>query len=114
MDLFRFDPFIPLEYDAFDQKVIDELSKDPLDNIFNKNITEIRNNSKKIPFKSSRYDMRPDLVAWDEYQSLAMTNLLLLVNRCTSLMNFTRSNVGEYILVPDKLFIEKLLNSQIN
>ena len=114
MDLFRFEPFIPLEYDGLDQQVLEELSKDPLDNIFNMNITEIRKNSKKIDFNSSRYNMRPDLVAWDEYQSLALTNLILLVNRCTTFLNFTRSNVGDTILVPDKLYIEKLLNSQIN
>ena len=113
MDLPRYQPFIPTEYDTFDTLVINELSKFPLDNLFNMYINEIRQHSTTIDFNASRYDYRPDLVSWDHYQSLNMTNLILLVNRCTTLMNFTRANIGATILVPDKNYLVKLLNSEI-
>jgi len=113
MTIYRYDPFIPTEYDDFDAKVLEQLSSNPFTNIFNSNIIELRKNSNTIEFDSSRYNMRPDLVAWDHYQSPAMTNLILLVNNCVTLFNFTRENLGDIILLPKKVYINKLLNSQI-
>ena len=113
MNIYRYDPFIPSVYDDFDAKVLEQLSSDPFSNIFNSNINELRKNSNVIEFNSSRYNMRPDLVAWDYYQSLTMTNLILIVNNCATLFNFTRENIGDIILVPKKVYVEKLLNSQL-
>ena len=113
VNIYRYDPFISTDYDDFDVKVLEQLSSNPFENIFNSNIEELRKNSETIEFNSSRYDMRPDLVAWDYYQSLTMTNLILLVNNCITLFNFTRENLGDAILLPKKIHIEKLLNSQL-
>ena len=113
MTIYRYDPFIPIEYDDFDIKILNQLSSNPFVNIFNSNINELRKNSDAIEFNSSRYNMRPDLVAWDYYQSLTATNLILLVNNCATLFNFTRENLGDTILIPKKNYINKLLNSQI-
>ena len=113
MIIYRYNPFIPTEYDDFDNKVLGQLSSEPFSNIFNLNINELRKNSDTIEFNSSRYNMRPDLVAWDYYQSLTMTNLIMLVNNCVTFFNFTRENLGDTILLLKKVYIEKLLNSQI-
>ena len=113
MTINRYDAFLPDKLDDFDQEVINMLSQEPLDNLFNLNIYEIIESSSKIEFNASRYNMRPDLVSWDHYQSLTMTNLILLVNNCVSLFNFTRELVGDKILLPDAMYLKKLLNSTI-
>ena len=113
MTIYRFNPFIEKIEDEFELAVLEQLSSAPLDNIFNMSINEIRNSSKTIEFNASRYDMRPDLVSWDNYNSYALSNLITLVNNCTSLFNFTREKIGNSILLPDILFIKKLLNSTI-
>ena len=114
MEIKRYDPFIQPISDDLELAILQQLSSSPLDNIFNLNYVELRKNSKTVKFKSSRYNMRPDLVAWDYYNSLAMTNLIILVNNCTTVFNFTRDEVGADILLPDILYIKNLLNSKIS
>jgi len=109
----RHSAFLPEKLDDFDQEIIDMLAREPLENMFNLNIYEIIETSSKIDFNASRYNRRPDLVAWDHYNSLSMTNLILLVNNCVSLFNFTRELVGDKILLPDTVYLKKLLNSNI-
>ena len=101
--------FYPIQLDTFDQKVFEQLSTEPLENVFNLNLKEVINNSKPVEFLASRYHQRPDRVAWDYHRSLATTNLIMLVNNCFSFLLFTRDNIGDQILVPDKNYLEKLL-----
>ncbi len=113
MEIKRYTPFIPTELDDFDESIYEQLTSEPLENIFNLNLKELKENSNKIEFSSSRYDMRPDLVAWDYFQSLALTNIIMFINDCPTFFNFTRENIGDQMLIPDKLYIQKLLNSKI-
>ena len=115
MQLNRYSPFIPTQDDIpdFDRRVFEQLTSEPLDNIFNLNLYELRQNCQQIDFNSSRYDMRPDLVSWDYYQSIAMSNVILLVNNCPTTLNFTRENLGAKIYVPNKLYVQRLLNSTL-
>lgn len=113
MTISRSDAFLPNKLDDFDERVFEMLSQEPLDNLFNININEIIQSSKPVDFVSTRYNYRPDLVAWDYYQSLAMTNLILLANNCVTIFNFTRELVGDKILLPDSVYIKKLLDSTI-
>jgi len=113
MYLKHYSPFIPTELDDFDNRIYEQLSATPFENIFSQNLQELKTNSTQIEFKTSRYNMRPDLVAWDHYRSLALTHLIMLVNNCPTFFKFTREYIGDTLIIPDKLYIQKLLNSNI-
>ena len=114
MQLNKFDPIIQPVTDDLELEIMQQMSSSPLDNIFNINYHELRKNSKTVKFKNSRYNMRPDLVAWDNYESIVMTGVIILVNNCSTILNFTRDKIGEDIIIPDIIFIKNLLNSNIS
>ena len=96
----------------FETLILEQLSNSFQDNVLNFHIPEIIKNSNKIEF-ISKYEMRPDLVAWDQYNSAALGPFILFINKCTSLFTFTRINLGDKLLVPDAQYMKKLLTSKI-
>ena len=113
MNHYNYNPFIPTTDTDFDQKIYDQIKNEPLDNMFYLDRDALMNGATTIEFNSARYDMRPDLVSWDHFDSLALTNVIIMMNNCLTLFNFTRDNIGTTILIPDRIQVEKMLNSQI-
>jgi hypothetical protein len=83
-----------------------------MDNMLNFHRKEIKMNSIIIDFLS-KYNQRPDLVAWEYYESAALAPLILFANKSTSVFQFNQANIGTTLLIPNKSYLQKLLTSKI-
>jgi hypothetical protein len=65
-------------------------------------------NCEIIPYRS-KYDKRPDLVAYEYYGIMAYYPVILFSNNIGSLFQFNQDNLNNRILVPNIDFVQKYL-----
>lgn len=96
-------------------KLLSEFNKSILSNTFRVNLKALIDNSDIISFdKHNQWEGDPYKFCYDHYGLSEYYKVILLVNNCRTMFDFTSTNLNRKIIAPRQQIIESVLSYSSN
>ena len=90
-------------------RLLREFNKSIHANTFNVNLAALKDNMNIVPFDNNKWDKNPHKFCLDHYNLAEYYKLILLVNNCKTLFDFTPTKLNREIMAPKMGIIETIL-----